>query len=61
MTVLYPTGIIALAGVIPGMRAMSSLNLANNAIGGYADGYGFHATPEGADFILSHNCLSYPC
>jgi hypothetical protein len=33
MTVLYPTGIIALAGVMPGMRAMTSLNLANNSIG----------------------------
>jgi hypothetical protein len=32
MTVLYPTGIIALAGVIPGMRAISSVNLLQNNI-----------------------------
>jgi hypothetical protein len=33
---------------------MSLLNLSDNAIGGYQDRNGFHATPEGTDFILSH-------
>jgi hypothetical protein len=48
------SGVTALADAMPGMGAMSLLNLSDNAIGGYHDRYGFHATPEGTDFILSH-------
>jgi hypothetical protein len=45
---------VLVANEISDMGAMSSLNLADNAIGGYFDSNGFHATPEGTDFILSH-------
>jgi hypothetical protein len=42
------TGIIAVADAIPGMGALTSLNLASNAIGGYEDeNHTFIATPEG--------------
>jgi hypothetical protein len=47
-----PEGIIAIANAIPNMRALSSLNLAENAIGGYFDCcYGMVvATPEGTPY-----------
>jgi hypothetical protein len=46
-----PEGIIAIANAIPDMRALSSLNLASNDIGGSSDRFGrFTATPEGTVF-----------
>jgi hypothetical protein len=46
------SSVIALADVIPGMKAMSVLNLADNAIGGYFSKDGFTATPGGIVSIL---------
>jgi Ran GTPase-activating protein (RanGAP) involved in mRNA processing and transport len=47
-------GALVVAEYLDGNGAMSSLNFADNAIGGYYDHTGFHATPEGTGFILSH-------
>jgi hypothetical protein len=46
------------------MGAMTSLNLAGNAIGGYRQYGKFIATPEGTAFssvAACMHCLSYPC
>jgi hypothetical protein len=56
------SGVIALADVVKDMRALSSLNLSSNMIGGYKDTsypYTFHATPEGRAFVLSLSHCSY--
>jgi hypothetical protein len=42
---------------------MTSLNLADNCIGGYYSREGFISTPEGTTHITSDmsHCHSYPC
>jgi hypothetical protein len=47
-----PEGVIAIASAISDMRALSSLNLASNNIGGYTSFNGFHATPKGKHAFL---------
>jgi hypothetical protein len=59
------SGVIAIADAIPDMGALTSLNLASNAIGGYEDKRGyFVATPEGITTLCCAHptyCFSYRC
>jgi hypothetical protein len=53
-----------IANDISNMRALSELNLANNAIGGKSDGWGnITPTPEGRVICvyIHHLHFSYPC